>query len=248
MLVHIKTLSIWEIAHYWHDLDPRASTTHKLPLKVRDTLLVLATWCGKKLAYRVEHDKAYKYEVYKQAPRFTARHYRQTIQKAIDSKVFGKRFFSNMHIARSQLARYCIQYNQPLPEFWFPDNEKYPYSETGDISDEITVNGRYKLILLLDNTEPQSTETENEQTPDATVSSNAEKAAHVRHAKTNEISRRFVSFYEEQGSNYSSREKAAIDFYNSLDEAQEKALYKNGAAAVETLLRGLRKHKKDKKP
>lgn len=38
MLVHVKTLSLWEIAHYWHDLDPRKSMTHQLPLKVRDTL------------------------------------------------------------------------------------------------------------------------------------------------------------------------------------------------------------------
>lgn len=248
MLAHIKTLSIWEIAHYWNDLDPRASTTHKLPLKVRDTLLVLAGWCGKKLAYRVEHDKAYKYEIYKQAPRFTARHYRHTIQKAIDNKVFGKRFFSHMYISRSQLARLCVANNQPLPEFWFPDNEKFPYSAIGDISDETTVDGRYKLILIYDDTEPSTADTENEQVTAATVSSNAVKAAQASHAPTNAIKDRFIHFFfSEEGQNCPSKKAAAEYFYDTLHETQEKLLFANREAAVRTLLDALRSHQKKAK-
>ncbi len=177
MLVHVKTLSIWEIAHYWHNLDPRASTTHNLPLRVRDTLLVLAMWCGKKLAYRVESEKAYQIEVLKQAARFTPRHYRHSIQKAIDSKVFGKRLFSNMHVSRSQLARLCVSHNQPLPEFWFPDNEKYPYDATGDLADETTVGGRFKLILLYDDTKADAQAPEQPIT--ATVGDNVAKTKGV---------------------------------------------------------------------
>jgi len=246
MLVHIKTLSVWEIAHYWHDLDPRVSTTHKLPLKVRDTLAVLAGWCGKKLAYRVEHDKPYKYEIYKQAPRFTARHYRHTIQKAIDSKVFGKRFFSHMYVSRSQLARLCIQYNEPLPEFWFPDNEKYPFSTTGDISEETTVGGRYKLILLYDDND-QPAETNDEQSPAATVSGNAVKAADARHAPMNEIKHRFISFFEEQGDNFSTKKAAAEAFFESLHDTKEKLLFDHPEAAIRTLLGALRSHNKKAK-
>lgn len=247
MLVHIKTLSVWEIAHYWNDLDPRTSTTHKLPLKVRDTLVVLAGWCGKKLAYRVEHDKAYKYEIYKQAPRFTARHYRHTIQKAIDNKVFGKRFFSHMYVSRSQLARLCVANNQPLPEFWFPDNEKFPYSAAGDISDETTVNGRYNLILIYDDTEPSTAGIENEQTTAATVSSNAVKAAQASHAQTNEIKARFIQFFEVEGQNFTSKRAAAISFFDSLHDTQEKLLFDHKDAAVRTLLDGLRGHEKKPK-
>lgn len=151
-LVHIKTLSLWEIAHYWHDLDPRESTTHKLPLKAQNTLRVLSMWCGKKLAYRVEHDKVYMHEIYSHAPRYTARHYRNTFKKAIDNKLFGKQFFSRLNISRSQLARLCLQHNEPLPEFWFPGNESFPYDLTSDLTNEVTVEGRYKLILIYDDT------------------------------------------------------------------------------------------------
>jgi len=152
-LVHIKTLSLWEIAHYWHDLDPRESTTHKLPLKAQNTLRVLSMWCGKKLAYRVENDKAYLLEIYQRVPRYTARHYRNTFKKAVDNKLFGKQFFSRLNISRSQLARLCLQHNEPLPDFWFPDNDKFPYDLTGDLNDEVTAEGLYKLILIYDDSE-----------------------------------------------------------------------------------------------
>lgn len=246
MLVHVKTLSLWEVAHYWHALDPRETTTHRLPLKVRDTLLVLSMWCSNKVAYRVDKDQAFLFEVAKQAPRFSARHYRHAFKKAIDGKVFGKRFFSGMHIARSHLARLCVQHGEPLPEFWFPDNEKYPYKATGDISDETTVGGRYKLAMIYDDTKQLSGDHSNEQPIATTVSTNAVKAAQARHAKTNEILNLFLTFHDANGSKYGSREKVAIDFYTSLSDNQ-KSLYKNGAAAVQTLLSGLRKHLKDKK-
>ena len=104
MLPHIKTLSLWEIANYWHGCDPRLSQTHRLPLKVRDTLLVFAMEFGSSLNLRVEQDKSYLLNVIKKAPQIPARHYRQTFKKAIDNKVFGKRFFSKMYLTRSQLA------------------------------------------------------------------------------------------------------------------------------------------------
>ena len=72
MLPHIKTLSLWEIAHYWHGYDPRVSQTHHLPLKVRDTLLVFAMEFGSSLNLRIEQDKAYLLHVINQAPSITS--------------------------------------------------------------------------------------------------------------------------------------------------------------------------------
>lgn len=247
MLVHIKTLSIWEIAHYWHNLDPRESTSHRLPLKVRDTLLVLSMWCGKKLAYRVEQKSTLRMEILKEFPRFTARHYRHTIKRAIDSKVFGKRFFSNMHVARSQLARLCVSHNQPLPEFWFPDNEKYPYAATGDISEETTVGGRYQLVLIYDDTAPANGETQTEQETAATVSSNAVKAAQASHATTNAIKARFVQFFTNEGKNHPSMKAAAEHFFDSLDDIKEQTFFAHREAAIRTLLDALRTHQKKNK-
>lgn len=221
--------------------------THQLPLKVRDTLMVLSTWCGKKVAFRVEREKAYLQEILKKTPRFTARHYRHSFKKAIDNKVFGKRFFSNMFISRSQLARQCVAHNESLPKFWFPDNEKYPYDTTGDLNDEVSVGGRYKLILIYDDTEKPSDKSKNEQPIAVTVGSNAVKAAQASHAATNAIKDRFIRFFSEEGQNCPSKKAAAEYFYNTLLEMREQLLFVSKDAAIRTLLDALRANKKKTK-
>lgn len=195
MLAHVKILSLWEIAHYWHDYDPRISQTHHLPLKVSDALLVLSMEYGSSLNLRVEQDKAYLLEIINKAPRFTARHYRHSFKKAIDRKVFGKRFYSKIYLSRSQLARWCINNNEPLPKFWFPDNDKFPYIAEGDLSDEISMGGRYKVQLLYDDRVKPSGEPSQEQLIVATVNENAIRAANAKHASRNAIKARFIGFY-----------------------------------------------------
>jgi hypothetical protein len=203
-LVHIKTLSLWEIAHYWHDLDPRESTTHKLPLKAQNTLRALSMWCGKKLAYRVENDKAYLHEIYQHAPRYTARHYRSTFKKAIDNKYFGKQFFSRLHISRSQLARLCLQHNELLPGFWFPDNDNFPYDLTGDLTDEVTVEGRYKLILIYDDSEKLSNTENGSNSSQSVTTTVIQQGKFFRGITKNEVISAFdgLHFDAEQWSKY----------------------------------------------
>lgn len=248
MLVHVKILSMWEVAHYWHDYDPRVSQTHHLPLKVRDTLLVFSQEFGNSLSIRVEQDQAYKLEIYKAAPKFTARHYRHSFKKAIDRKVFGKRFFSNMFITRSQLARWCISKNEPLPEFWFPDNDKFPYKAEGDLTDEITANGRYKVQLLYDDRKkPADSEAPQEQPIVATVNENAVKAAQASHAATNAIKYRFIQFFSEDGNEYPSKKAAAEYFFDTLPSAGGKYSFASKDAAIRTLLDALRSHQKKSK-
>lgn len=247
MLVHVKILSMWEVAHYWHDFDPRISQTHHLPLKVRDTLLVFSMEFGSSLSIRVEQDKAYMLEIYQAAPKLTARHYRHSFKKAIDKKIFGKRFFSNMFITRSQLARWCISKNEPLPKFWFPDNDKFPYNADGDLTDEITANGRYKVHILYDDRPKQtSSEALKEQPISTTVSENAVKAAQASHAATNTIKANFIHFFSVEGQNCPSKNAAAEYFFNTL-KTQEQLLFASKDAAVRTLLAALRSHKKKEK-
>lgn len=245
MLAHVKIFSLWEVAHYWHDFDPRVSQTHHLPLKVRDTLLVFSMEFGSSLSLRVEQDKAYMLEIANAAPRFTARHYRHSFKKAIEKKVFGKRFFSKMYISRSQLARWCINKNEPLPKFWFPDNDKFPYIVNGDLTDEITASGRYKVQLLYDDRKKSSgSEAPQEQPIVATVNENAIKAAQASHAATNAIKDRFIQFFGEEGQNCPSRKAAAEYFFDTLLETREQLLFASKDTAVRTLLDALRAHKK----
>ncbi len=248
MLPHIKILSLWEIAHYWHDCDPRVSQTHHLPLKVRDTLLVFSMEFGSSLSLRVEQNKAWLLDGIHAAPRFTARHYRHSFKKAIDNKVFGKRFFSKIYFSRSQLARWCLSKNETLPKFWFPDNDKFPYIAEGDLSDEITAGGRYKVQLLYDDRpKPSSSKAPQEQPITATVNENAVKAAQASHAATNAIKDRFIHFFSEEGQNCPSKKAAAEYFFDRLHEKQEKLLFSNREAAVRTLLDALRAHQKKAK-
>lgn len=245
MLVHIKNLSIWEIAHYWHDCDPRKTGTHSLPLNVRDTLLVLATSYSKKLFLRVDKEKLFMLDVYNKSARLTGRHYRHTFKKAIDNKVFGKRFFSNMFITRSQLAHWCIEHKESMPKFWFPDNEKFPYQPAGDLQDEITVGGRYKLVLLYDYSEKSNQEPQQPHTSGvATVSENAVKAANMKHASTNLIKSRFIDFNLTRAAEFSSKAESARIFFDSL-ESKERLLFVSKESAVRTFTDALRQHLND---
>jgi hypothetical protein len=236
MLVHVKTLSMWEIAHYWHDYDPRESKTHHLPLKVRDTMLVLSMDFGNRLSLRVEHHKAYLLEIMNYTPRLTARHYRNTFKKSIDNKVFGKQFFSKMYLSRSQLGRWCMLHNESLPTFWFPDNEKYPFNETGDISDELTANGRYKIQLLYNDTATSIDDSNQEHLIVTSITENAVKAANAKHARTNRIKDNFIAFYKLERKNHPSKKATAECFFNSLDEKQEKLLFSSKETAIRTFL------------
>lgn len=245
MLAHIKILSLWEVAHYWHDYDPRVSQTHHLPLKVRDTLLVFSMEFRNSLSLRVEKGKEYLLELATKAPRFTARHYRHAFKKSIDTKVFGKRFFSKMYISRSQLALWCINNNEPLPKFWFPDNGKFSYSSDGDLIDEITDGGRYKVQLLYDDRPKLPNNVAPKAQPiTVTVTANAKKAAKASHAPINSIKDRFIYFFGEEGKNFTSKKAAAEYFYDSLHEKQEKLLFLHREAAVRTLLDALRSQRK----
>ena len=248
MLVHVKRLSMWEIAHYWHDCDPRVSQTHHLPLKVRDTLLVFSLEFGSSLSIRVEHHKAYLLEIINKAPRFTARHYRNAFKRASDKKVFSKRFFSAMFVSRSQLARWCVSKNEPLPKFWFPDNDKFPYDADSDLSDELTAGGRYKIQISYDDrVKPPSSGVPIERAIVATVSENAVKAALASHAQTNAIKDRFICFFNDEGQNHPSKKAAADQFFDTLHATQEKLLFANKESAARTLLDALRTHQKQVK-
>jgi hypothetical protein len=243
MLVHVPVLSWWEIAHYWHGFDPRNSTTHDLPLIVRDTLLVISMEWGKALSLRVEPHRAYLLEILGQAPRFTARHYRHRITKAIDSKRFGRRFFENMFLTRSQLGRWCKTFNEPFPEFWFPDNEKYPFIEVGDISHEMTANGRYITRLIYNDrvTSPSAEASDLIQSETATVSENAIKAANAKHAPVNAIKKRFSDFYLQRSAEHKSKSEVARHFFDHSLSDKERYQFASRDTAVRTLLDSLRK-------
>lgn len=241
MLVHIKSLSLWEIAHYWHDCDPRLSSTHDIPLKVRDTLLVLIKNPNKRITVFTEKQNAYLFKFLRYIKKSCKETFLQTLQNSMDKKVFDKRLFSSMFVTRNALARWCIENNEPLPKFWFPDNDKYPY----DLDDENPIEDayRYEFLLVHDATKKTDPGSEVKQLVSPSVSSNASKAANAKHAGTNAIKDRFISFYLSENSKYRDRTAAAKHFFYSLDK-REQLLFNSCETATRAFLESLRKHEK----
>lgn len=242
MLVHVKTLSLWEIAHYWHDCDPRTSSTHQIPLKVRDTLLVLIKTPNKKFSVFVEKRNAYLLKLFRCIQEICTESFLQNLQKSIDQKAFDKRLFNGMFLTRNALARWCIENNEPLPKFWFPDNNKYPYDLDDD--EEIENSERYKFLVVYDGTKKADSELEVKQPTPITVNNNATKAAKAKHAPTNAIKDKFISFYQIEGNKYPSKTAAAKHFFNSLDKQKEQLLFNTCETAKRALLEALREYEK----
>ncbi|SFM40109.1 hypothetical protein [Nitrosomonas communis] len=242
MLVHIKSLSLWEIAHYWHDYDPRMSSIHNIPLKVRDTLLVLLkTSVNAKFNVYVEKHRAYLLKLFRYIQQITTECFLQNLQESIDKKVFDKRLFNSIIVTRNALALWCIENNEPLPKFWFPDNDKYPY----DLNDENLIEDayRYEFLLLHDGPEKTDPGSEVKQVVSPSVSSNAAKAANAKHAGTNAIKDRFISFYLSDGGKHPDKTAAAKHFFDSLDK-REQLLFSTSKTATRAFLEALRKHEK----
>lgn len=241
MLVHVKTLSLWEIAHYWHDCDPRLSSTHQIPLKVRDTLLVLIKNPNKKFIVFVEKRRAYLLKILSYIQETCTESFLQNLQDSIDKKEFDKHLFGSMLLTRNALARWCIENNEPLPKFWFPDNDKYPYDlNYNDIED----TGRYKFLLIHDGTKNVGSASEVEKSTPLTVNNNAIKAAKAKHAPTNAIKGRFISFYQIEGNKYPSKTALAKHFFDSLNKQKEQLLFNSCETATRVLLEALREHEK----
>jgi hypothetical protein len=246
-LAHINVLSIWEVAHYWHDLDPRKGKSHQLPLQVRNTILVLTEWFCNNIAYRVDSNKPHLLPIVQKQPRFTARYYRHRIRKAVETKNFSKKFFNKIYIARSELAQRCITHNESLPPFWFPDNEKFPFLSKGDTSKELADNGRYVLVPIFNDGNHQSDQISEPSQPTATVSSNATKAANKKHAPMNAIKADFIAAYERIPDGQVNRTALAREFFDSLED-KKKLLFDNKDAAIRTLTTALREHLRDSSP
>jgi hypothetical protein len=135
-----------------------------------------------------------------------------------------------------------------LPIFWFPDNEKFPFDVDGDLTDEITAGGRYKVQQLYDDrVKPSGSELVQAQQVVVTVNENAIKAGNAKNAPMNAIKNQFISFHQTQGGNYPDMTASARRFYFNLNETN-KQLFAGKEAAIRTLRTALSNHIKEEKP
>lgn len=140
----------------------------------------------------------------------------------------------------------CLLSEPSLEDFALSSDESRTAKEVDELPDVLRYIEEHNLESLI--TEKPADESANEQPIVATVSSNAVKAANVKHAPKNAIKDKFIQFYQTDGSKFSGKKAAATHFFDSLDEKQEKLQFNSKDAAIRTLLDALRKHLKEGKP
>lgn len=204
--------------------------------------------------------RVYRYHVYGDG--WDWGYYPTRIQLKAIARLLFKRFGKTMPIYTAKLTDLesiregkkiprgclggCLLSEPSLEDFALSSNESRIAKEVDELPNVLRYIEEHNLESLI--TEKPADEPTNEQPIVATVSSNAVKAANVKHAPKNAIKEKFIQFYQTDGSKFSGRRAAATHFFDSLDEKQEKLQFNSKDAAIRTLLDALRKHLKKEKP
>jgi hypothetical protein len=242
MTISIDRLSIWEIAHRWHNADPSHSKTiEDIPLEVKDTLRNLAAEVYYELLYStlpLEREAKNLKPVFKRNwPLFWKKtwyfvpvsHYEKEFCEVMNNRI-DPIFLQTIMIPHWELEYWCKEYQIPFPDFWVRSivmgGNKAPFP------------GAIEFI-------PEEEETESE-LEDAIAlgekakSENHSRAAHERHKPVNQLKKECVIFsINQKGSN----RKIAELFYASLSDDRKRILSADNA--IRTLSQAISDYKND---
>lgn len=239
MAISIARLSIWEIAHRWHNADTSHSKTiADIPLEVKDTLRNLTAevyyenlYSTLPLEREAENGinkpfftRNYPY-FWKKTWYFVPVSHYTTEFKAVMKNEIDPVFLQSVMIPHWELEYWCKEYQVPFPEFWVRSvafgGNKAPFpNATEFVQDE------------------ESDTNHNEAKDEKTKSENHRHAANVRHEPVNQLKRECVKFsLGKEGSNAEIVKK----FLNSLPNERKKILSENNA--VRTLSEALSEFK-----
>lgn len=147
----IKILSLWEIAHRWHDQDPNTSDPKKLNLNVQDTLrhltraaydhkLTLCSKTGLEIGnnshyefmgdpMKDEEDRDRYNDDYENwlvyLERKTAQHELivKDFLRSFNNRIYDKKTLDGVFTGRRAVADFCVVENISAPQFWFSQKE-----------------------------------------------------------------------------------------------------------------------------
>ena len=147
-LTSFIALSVWEIAHRWHNLDPNATDPKNLPFPVQDTLRSLCLGLVQQAIPACDiggHDFGIvstgpKYDVWHASASADERvlGYEAAVNKhtqlhqeavagllrCVDQRVYDRQKLDSVYISIFGLVRFCEMNYLPKPEFWFPGESK----------------------------------------------------------------------------------------------------------------------------
>jgi len=123
------SLTVWEIAFRWENLDPRRIWL-RIPLAVQDHFrnLADAILTGDIACETITLEKR---EFSPEEKDFSVYHWIDDIYTCIAGHAFNRKFLRHALIGRSDLQLWCERRSIPLPQFWFPAgwNLEYEYPE-----------------------------------------------------------------------------------------------------------------------
>lgn len=218
MAISIDRLSIWEIAHRWHNVDPSHSkTVADIPLEVKDTLRNLAAEVYYEHLYSdlsLEREAKLMKPVFKRNwPLFwkktwygvPASHYAQEFHDVMNNRI-DPDFLQSITVPHWELEYWCKEYQIPFPDFWVRSlvmgGTKAPFP------------GAVEFMHDDENEELESRPNNNIASDDTLKSEDHQRAAYQRHEPVNQLKRECVE-YAIKHQNYSNRENARR-FYKSL--------------------------------
>ncbi len=151
-MLNLEHISIWELAHRWHEYDPNTSDPRQLPLEVQDTLrlitkaqhdhqLGICTPNGVELKndrtlvrredFRFEHDEKEltedeKNDFYIEHSIFhSKRHneFSEELPNSFRNREFDKPYLESIHITKPWTYLFCLENNLAMPAFWISESD-----------------------------------------------------------------------------------------------------------------------------
>ena len=239
ILKEVEKLSLWDISHYWHGVNPQKTLPSRLPLEVQKTMRALALKASKGL-YLICKPNGFIYNrLVDQEDQFTIsyvrRCYKREFDYAINGKKYKRKFLSGISMGRKGILIWCKRNNISPPKFWFDENDPLLSKSIEELDtslppDQMKIHGyialfdtsnvnkksgnQFDLDFYTDAEKPDFKK-KNSIIEEAISESNRANAK-SRYVKLDNIKANFLKFYSENKTNFKSKAAVATAFFEAL--------------------------------
>lgn len=122
MTLLLDSLSLWEIAHRWNNIDPKRFRIGPIPVQVRDSIrnMLRAINTGDLETLTISIEKWYPGSDID--PEMDIRMHMKHFDNAFQDIKYDKKFLQSIVlIGRYEMHSWCEEAAIPKPEFWFPE-------------------------------------------------------------------------------------------------------------------------------
>jgi len=158
-------LSIWEIAHRWHNSDPNITDSLSLPLPVQDSLRVLSRALVMDEFHVLNRNGTQYWNFYdipeienfntstprqeisieledeyaEFSDRKLRRHYEavEGLDKTIKDRIYDKDKLESIFLDKREVFKFCTEHDFTPPDFWFSEKDKSQLSNEVQDSEKI---------------------------------------------------------------------------------------------------------------